>query len=359
MFTNSCRKNMKSLVYKGPQDFQIEEKPTPSIRSGEVLVKVLACGLCGTDVRIFKYGHHAVKVPITTGHEIVGKIVGIKIKNSKLKVGDHVVVVAPVTCMKCDYCLNDQKNMCSWMSDDVHAIGYYTDGGFAEYLRMPKEAMKQHALLKIPKTDVPLENFALCEPLSCVINGHEKLKVKPSDTVVVIGAGPIGRMHVHLAKIKGAKKIILADLKEKKLKLAKKVPADIFVNSSKKSLKKIVMKETKQKGADVIIIAASSQEAQEEAVDLAAIHGRISFFGGLPNNRPVISLKSNLVHYREIEIYGSFSSSRGQFEKALNLILNRKIDTKSIISHTFPLIDIKKAVKTVERGEAIKILIIP
>lgn len=350
---------MKSVIFYGPGKFVVEDSPIPRVKKGEVLLKVVSCGLCGTDIKIFTHGHHAVKPPIIIGHEIVGTVIESAGNNIDIKVGENVIVVTPVGCMKCWYCWQGMQNMCPWVANDVHSIGYYTDGGFAEYILIPREAVEQRVLIKIPNTNIPLEHFALCEPLSCVINGQEKLKIKPEDTVVVIGAGPIGCLHVMLARVQGVRKIILADLDKKRLQLAKYMPADIFVHSAERNLIEVVLRETGQVGADVVIVAAPSGRAQEDAVQMAAIQGRISFFGGLPKSNSNISLASNLVHYKELEIYGAFASSRRQYVKALSLLLNRQVDTDKLISHTLPLHEIRNAVEIAKRGEALKIIIVP
>lgn len=353
---------MKALVYYGPKEYRLEDKPIPSIKKGEVLLKVVAAGICGTDLKIFEHGHHAVKVGVTTGHEIVGTIVQSKSSNTNLRNGLNVLVVTPVGCMNCKYCLAGKQNMCPLVADRGHSIGYYTDGGFAEYLRIPKDAVDQGVLIVIPKKiAVPLTHIPICEPLSCVINGQEKLKISQSDVVLIMGAGPIGCMQVSLAKARKARKIILADIDVKKLNLAKKagVPADLFVNSSKTDLKTRVLKESGGIGADVIIIAAPSGKGQEDAVDMAAPLGRISFFGGLPKTMPTITLNSNKLHYRELEIYGAYASTRRQYEEALRLVTTKEIDTSKLVTHIFPLYKVQDAIDCMKRGEAIKIILTP
>ncbi len=342
---------MKALIFYGAGDYRIEEKKTPRLLDGDVLLKVHGAGICGTDIKIFTYGHHAIHKPVTTGHEIVGEVVESKSKNKHAALGTNVLVVTPVGCMQCRYCRAGEQNACPQVADQGHSIGYFCDGGFAEYVRIPKEAVDQDVLIPIPPSDIPLEHFALGEPLSCVINGAGKLKMTPQDTVLVMGAGPIGCMHVGFARAQGVKKIILTDIDEKKLALAQTAPADEFILHVGDNLKKYEY--------DVIIIAAPSGQAQQDAVSLAAPRARISFFGGLPKTNPTITLDSNRLHYRELEIYGAYASTRKQYVEALNLILDKKIDTKKLISHILPLDKIDHAIQLMKRGEAIKIILIP
>ncbi len=352
---------MKSVVFYEPGKFLVEDKPIPPVKDGEVLLKVISCGLCGTDLKIFTHGHHAIKPPITTGHEIVGQVVESKSDDKKIKVGDNVIVVTPVGCMKCKYCWQNKQNMCPWVANEVHSIGYYCDGGFAEYVVIPKEAVDQKVLIHIPESVIKIEDFALCEPLSCVINGQDKLRITPEDTVTVIGAGPIGCMHVFLSRAKGVKKIILADISKNKLELARKnnIPADFFVDSTQTNLVDFVLEETGAAGSDVTIVAAPSGKAQEDAVQLTAILGRISFFAGLPKNSPSINFPSNILHYREQELYGAFASNRKNYEQALSLILNGQIDAEKLVTHYLPLEKIHEAAHLAKTEHAIKIIIVP
>lgn len=352
-------KTMRALVFRGPNNYDIEQKEIPPLDEGDVLLKVIACGLCGTDVKIFNNGHRAVRPPLTTGHEVVGTVVETKSQRPDIQTGDNVIVVTPVGCMNCKFCAQGMQNMCSWVANDVHSLGYYIDGGFAEYMRIPREAVHQGVVIKIPDTAIPLSHFALCEPLSCVINGQEKLKIKPGETVVIVGAGPIGCMHAYLAKAGGAGKIILADIDAKKLEITRGVPADVRVDTSKNDFVQVVREHTNGAGADVVIVAAPSGNAQENAVRIAGILGRISFFAGLPKNAPCITLDSNAVHYKEQEIYGAFASHRRQYEDALALILDKKVDSSLLVTHTFSLDRIRDAVTLAQKGEAVKIVIAP
>src|SRR3989344_1317045 len=156
---------MRALVFKGPNDYAIEEKPMPHAGEGEVVLKVLACGLCGTDMKVFTKGHRAVKPPMTTGHEIVGEVVETKSATAGVTVGDRVIVVAPVGCMQCEFCKKGLQNICPRVVNDVHAFGYTIPGGFAEYVLVPQEAADQGVLIPIPATKLPWTSFAICEPL--------------------------------------------------------------------------------------------------------------------------------------------------------------------------------------------------
>lgn len=350
---------MRALLFRGPNDYSVEENPVPQIGEGEVLLKIIACGLCGTDVKIFGNGHRAITPPMTTGHEIVGVVEESKSDKAGVVKGDNVLVVAPIGCMKCSFCLRGEQNICPNVVEKVHAFGYDTDGGFAEYLRIPKDAADQNVLIKIPETEIPLTLLAVTEPLACVLNGQEKLRIGPDDVVVVIGAGPIGSMHVIAARAQGAKKIILADIDSAKLALASILRADVLVDSSKENLVERVRKETDGCGADVVIIAAPAPSLQTEAIEMAAVRARVSFFAGLAKGTISPLIDTNKIHYWEIEVYGAFGACRRQYEKAMQLIISRPADFKTLVTHTLPLEDIKKAVELIKAGQTIKVVIIP
>jgi len=345
---------MKAQVFYGPQDMRFEEIPTPSPKEGELLLKVEACAVCGTDVRIYYSGHHNVKPPQVIGHEITATIAEIGSGVEGYNVGEKITVVTPVGCGHCKYCLAGKVNLCS----SFRAIGYNFPGGFAEYMILPQEAVRQGNALKLP-ANANLEVSALIEPLSCVLNGQEYLDISFTDTVVVIGSGPIGCMHTAVARAKGASKIILADIQAKRLEMAEPFGADLLVDSSKEDLVEVVKRETDGLGADVVIVAAPSGQAQEQALQMVAKRGRISFFGGLPGDRANITLNSNIVHYNEISIFGAYASTHYHYYEAAKLLASKRVNLERLITHILPLEDLVKGIELVRQGEALKVLIKP
>lgn len=345
---------MKAQVFYGPQDMRLEDIPTPSPKEGELLIKVEACAVCGTDVRIYYSGHHNVKPPQIIGHEITGTVVEIGSGVEGYSIGDKVTVVTPVGCGHCKYCISGRVNLCS----SFRAIGYNFPGGYAEYMVLPQEAVRQGNAIKLPP-NADLEEASLIEPLSCVLNGQKYLNIGFTDTIVVIGSGPIGCMHTAVARAKGARKIILADIQAKRLEMAKPFGADIFVDSSKEDLVEVVKRETDGVGADVIIVAAPSGQAQEQALQMVAKGGRISFFGGLPGDRANITLNSNIVHYNEVSIFGAYASNKYQYYEAAMLLSSGRVSLKKLITHVLPLEELVKGIELVRQGEALKVVIKP
>lgn len=349
---------MKAAVYLGPGQIEVREVPTPQCGEGEVLLKVDACAICGTDLRIYQHGHHAVNPPHIIGHEVSATVAEIGPGVRGYEVGDRVIVVTEIGCGLCDWCRQGKQNMCPDVSQNLSAIGYKYPGAFAEYMVMPAQGVRQGNLIKVSE-GLPPEEACLVEPLSCVINGQSYLHISPGDSVAVIGAGPIGCMHVSMAKVQGATKVVLADISEPRLKLAERVQPDVIVNSAEEDLVERVMQETRGKGANVVIVACSVPSAQEQALQMVSIQGRISLFGGLPKDKAVINFNSNIVHYKEVGVFGAFASYSYQYMQALSLLESGKIQAKSFVTHEFPLERILEGYETALRGEALKVVIRP
>jgi L-iditol 2-dehydrogenase len=239
------------------------------------------------------------------------------------------------------------------------SIGYQYDGGFAEWLLVPAKVLKVNGLNLIPE-GLPFEEAAVTEPLACVLNGQELATVGDGDVVVVIGAGPIGCLHVRLARARGAGQIVLVDMNGARLQMsAQRVEPDAAIDASKEDAVDAVLKLTDGRGADVVITAAGSGAAHEEALQMAARGGRISFFGGLPKDNPVINLDSNVVHYRELTIVGANGSTPAHNAEALRLIAAGEVPVKDLITDRLPLERVLDGIEAVRSGNGIKVVITP
>lgn len=334
----------------------MEEVQVPEINKSELLIKVKACNICGTDIKILKYGYHQIKEGEhrILGHEVVGEVVKKGENVSIFNLGDRVAIAPNIGCGHCYLCLAGYNNLC----DDYEAFGINLNGGFAEYMKITSKALIGGNLIKIPENLSFLE-ASINEPFSCVYNAYESLKTGPIDNVLIIGAGAIGLLHLILSKIAGAKKIIVSDISDDRLKLAKKYGADVTLNPSKVNLKEKVFSNTKGKGADVIITACSVPSVQEEALDLAAKLGRINFFGGLPEGKDSILFKSNIVHYRQLNITATTGSTISQFIKSMEILSKKKFDIRGLITHAFGLKEIEDAFEKAISGEGLKVSIVP
>jgi len=344
---------MRAAVYLGKESIEVKDVDKPKVGDGEVLVKVESCAICGTDIRTYFHGHHAIKPPHILGHEVAGTIAETGAGVEGYKTGQKVHMVTEVGCGRCGFCRQGRHNLCP----DLRAMAYYYQGGFAEYILIPKEGVMQGNLLDIP-AGLSYDEATLAEPLSCCINAQEYLGITFGDMVLVIGAGPIGCFHVELARLSGATKIVLADISEERLALAKKFGVTALVNSAKEDLVGRIKEMTAGCGANVIITACPDPKAQEQALQMIAPRGRICFFGGLPGGK-TITIESNIIHYKELSVFGAFASSAPQYRQALELLAGRSIKGADMITHKFPLEKIREALETARSGMGLKVIINP
>jgi L-iditol 2-dehydrogenase len=345
---------MKAAVFHGPADVRIGEVPRPSIGEREVLVRVVACAVCGSDVRTFRHGARNITKPVILGHEISGTVAEVGAAVSGLTVGQRVAVAPAIPCGQCRYCQDGAETMC----ERLQSIGYEFDGGLAEFLAVPESAVRAGCVNRVPD-HVSLDEAAIAEPLACVINAQELTQVGRGDVVLVMGAGPVGCLHVGLAKVRGAAKTMLVDIRPERLALAARFGADAQIDGSREDVRARVLEETGGHGASVVIVAAPSHQAQEQSITLAARRGRINFFGGLPKTNPMIRLDANVVHYRELSIVGSYGSRPAHNRAALDLIASGQLRTQPLIGLALPLDRVVEGLHAVEEGRVLKVVVRP
>lgn len=334
---------MKVARFHAPGDIRIEDAPEPQAGPGELKIRVRNCSTCGTDAKIFRYGHHHIRPPRVMGHEIAGEVVG---------TGARVQVIAAIPCGTCAECRRGRLTVCPRQE----SMGYHYDGGFAEYVVVPAKVLAVNGVNTVPD-GVGFAEASVAEPLACVLNGQSLAGVGPGDDVVVMGAGPIGCLHVRLARARGASRVFLVDVNADRLAMAAElVRPDAVIDSDAVGQ---VLKLTGGRGADVVITAAASGAAQEQAVRMAARQGRVSFFGGLPKDDPVIALDANLVHYRELTIVGANGSSPAHNAEALRLVAEGAVVVSDLITHRLPLPRVLDGIDLVSTGKAIKVTIEP
>lgn len=330
---------MKAAVYYGMDDFRIEDMPTPEIGAYEALVKVKVCGVCGTDVH--KAVHETVEPPIVLGHEVAGDVVDTGDHVTKFDIGDSVVVPHHTPCFACHYCHHGHYTLC-----DQYTKTNIDPGGFSEYIRVPQPNVER-AMLKFEK--ITYEEGAFVEPVACCLHAWEKITVHPGDTVLIVGAGPIGLIHAKLAQLKQAN-VYVADIKEKRLEFAEKIGVTPVHAGGIGS---------PELTADTVIVAAGNKKAYELAVNSIKKGGHISFFAECPSDSYIL-LDPNVVYSKELVFTGSYSSTPFGHWKALNLIQNKSLDVNQFITHQFELKDIQKAITLASEAEdSLKIMIRP
>ncbi|MCX7917151.1 MAG: zinc-dependent dehydrogenase [bacterium] len=344
---------MKAAILKEIEKLEIEEIKIPEPKETEILIKVKSCAVCGTDIKVYHYGHKHIVFPRVTGHELSGIIVKVGKNVEGYKEGDKVVVAPAIPCGRCYYCRKGQQTMC----DNLKAIGYHYDGGFAEYMLIPENAVLNGCVNKIPD-NLSFEIACLAEPLACVINGQDLSGIETGDIVLILGAGPIGILHALLAKINGAGKIILADTSSERIDEAKFADC-ILLDMNKVEIYEEVKKITDGHMADKVIVAVGNKQAQEISLKLVAKRGSINFFGGLPKESPYIQFDSNLLHYGEFFVVGTHGSTPLQNRIAIELLSSGRINVEKIITHKLPLEKIKEGFEIVESKKGLKVLILP
>jgi L-iditol 2-dehydrogenase len=346
---------MKVARFYAPGDIRVEDVPEPTPGPGDVKIRVRNCSTCGTDVKISRFGHQNIVPPRVMGHEVAGEVVEVGDRVEDWSSGDRVQVIAAIPCGTCAECVRGSMTVCA----NQESIGYDYDGGFAEFMIVPAKVLAVDGLNRIPE-GLSFAEASVAEPFACAINAQELARVGPGDDVVVIGSGPIGCLHVRLARANGAARVTLVELNRDRLEQAAAiVKPDHTICSSDTDAVDDIAKLTDGRGVDVVITAAASGKAQEQAVQMAARQGRISFFGGLPKDNPVIALDSNLVHYRELTIVGANGSSPSHNKQALALIADGSVPVADLITHRLPLGDVLSAIEIVSRGDAIKVTVEP
>ena len=347
---------MLAAVYHGPNDLRIENVPIPEIVNGEILIKVLSTSICGTDLRIY-HGNHRMYPPGTVripGHEVVGTIVKIGAQVNSYAIGQRVFCAPNTGCGHCAQCITGNNNLCT----NYDAIGVTSDGGFAEFVRIPANSVRQGNVIPISDSIDPAV-AALMEPFACVLRGQNALRIATGEVVLIMGAGPIGVMHIKLAKARGAGRIIVSEPIPERAVQASRMGADRVVDPTSEDLKYILLEESQGRGADAIIVAAPVHAAQESTLDFAAIGGRINFFGGLPKDRPTININSNLVHYKELVITGTTACSTADCWQASQIVNSGVIDLSDVVSQRFPLKDAVLAFAAAEDRKSLKIVLEP
>ena len=346
---------MKAAVVSELNKMTVQEIEKPQIDANSVLLKVKACAVCGSDIRILHSGNSRVKYPAIIGHEISGEVVEVGDNVTKFKVGDRVAVGADVPCGECSFCEAGIGNNCQIN----YAMGYQFQGGFAEYLPLNSTVVNYGPVHKISES-MSWEEAALAEPLGCTLNALELTPVKLGDVCVVLGAGPIGCMLIEVMKKMGASKTILIQRSRPRLELAMKtVNADVFVCSSEEDAIARVLKETEGLGAGVIFTANPNPAAQREAVLMAKNRAKINFFGGLPKDKSKVEIDTNIIHYKELIVTGAHGAMPIHHLQAIDLIASGTIDVKPFISESFALDNINEAFAAAQEHRGMRMIVKP
>jgi L-iditol 2-dehydrogenase len=352
---------MRAAIWEGPGLMALGTVPDATCPVDGVLLRVLACGICGTDVRSFYNGDRRIEPPWVLGHEISGEVLEIgadaaaEVALGGISVGDAVHCISTLWCGRCRMCLGGHEHLC--LRGEL--MGFNYPGAYAEHVAIPQIALKN--LFRIPDGLSPA-HATFADPLSDVICGHKDIAIGLDDTVVVIGAGPVGTAHAALARLQGAGQVLLCERSANRLALAEAILGQdrlSYVDTETVDMQAEIMRATEGFGADVVIVACSSDIAQQDAMELAAPRARVLFFGGLPKGTTAIQFPSNILHYKEVQVHGSYASRHRDQVHALDMLARDVGGIRSVIGAIVPLEEAPDAFPEIRAGGVLKVVVAP
>ena len=350
---------MKAAFMHDVEVVKIEETDVPDLDGAGALVEIEACGICGTDARTFFNGDPRAPAPWVLGHEPVGRLIEAG-PNAQLppgvEVGGRVFVGSILTCGACRSCLDGYQNLCE--RHELYGYDPYP-GAFADVAAVPSIAIKN--LIPLPP-ELPSDLATVADPFACALNGIEVLDPGYGDVVVIIGAGPIGCMQAVLCRDRGVASVYMIEVNKARLDLAMEVVGH-FVDDSwvaeDDNGTQGVLDRTEGAGAERVIVAAPSREAQAAALVMAGRRARVVYFAGLPKSDPISPFDANQLHYKELSVLGSYGATHRQYRITMGYLDRRREDLGAIVTHTFPLEHIDDGFKAIKSGSALKVVIEP
>lgn len=359
---------MNAAVFYGPNNIKIKDIEIRKRKSNEILLKVLSCSVCSYDVRTFRNGHFKVTPPIILGHEICAQIIDeYQSKNFLIKPKTRVSIYPIIPCNACWYCAHKKYNLCI----NLKEIGSTLNGGFAEYILVPKTVFEIGGIIPV-LDNVSNEESCLIEPLACCINGINRVKNLEFDSVIIIGDGPIGLMQLLLIKKILNKNVTIIGKIPHRLESAKKLGADFTllindknnddnINNIFEKYKKLIKNTSSEFSPNLIFISNNNANSLNLALKLVNKNGLVIIFSGIKNqkadNNGMINIDPNFIHYNQISIFGSFSSTPKDINEAMNLINSKEIDIKELITKKFTLFEIEEALQATESFKGFKSII--
>jgi len=340
---------MKTASVKEHSVISVDETENPKLESGDILVQMHACGICGSDLeKVFgQYGQPSMRL----GHEPSGIVLDVGSDVSEFKKGDRVFTHHHVPCYDCHFCKHGNETMCK---------KYYETNlspcGLSEEYVVPSWNVSHGGVLKISDS-LSYEEAAMIEPLACCVRAWSKFQYREGDSTAIFGVGPTGMMHVMLAYAKKFSKIFCFDVNDFRLDFAKKFNVTASISSMDETRKQQILDNTDGQGVDVAIVATSSLKALDDAIDMVRKGGTVMMFG-VPSKGAKLDLDMSKIYSKEITLVTSYAASDSDTKEALNLIESSKIDVKQLITHTYSISDSQKAFDHARTGEnAMKIII--
>ncbi len=341
---------MKTVSVKDPSIISVNEIDNPKLNSGDILVQMHACGICGSDLeKVFgEYGQPSMRL----GHEPAGIIIDTSSDVSEFKKGDRVFTHHHVPCYSCHLCTHGNETMCSKYSETN-----LSPCGLSEEYVVPKWNVEHGGVLKIPDS-MSFEQAAMIEPLACCLRAWTKYSYQQEDSVAIFGVGPTGMMHVMIAQLKKFSKIFCFDINDFRLEFAKKLNITDSINSADPDRKQKILDYTDNQGVDVAIVATSNLKALDDAISMVRKGGTVMMFG-VPSKDSKIILNMTEIYSKEITLVTSYAASDIDTKEALRLIESSQINVLQLVTHTYSIQDSQKAFDHAKSGDhAMKIIII-
>jgi L-iditol 2-dehydrogenase len=341
---------VKCLMLTAPGRIELVDFPAPFPGPGEILVSIAAALTCGTDLKAFRRGHPKIPFPSPFGHEFSGTVAAVGAGVTAFCPGDAIMAVHSAPCGDCFFCRSGQENLCDSVMDTKVL------GAFAEQILLPAHIVARNSYHK--PASLSFEEAAFLEPLACVLYGHHVQPPHRGETLVILGAGPIGLLHLLTARIRGVGTVIVVGRRSGRLQLAQRLGADVVVDIDREDAAAAIAGETAGRGADQIIECTGLPQVWERTVDMVRKGGRILLYGGCPAGTRV-SFDTGRLHYDEITMQGAFHFTPRAVADAHRLLADRSIDVSPLISGRLPLARITEAFDLLQRGEGLKYALIP
>jgi L-iditol 2-dehydrogenase len=345
---------MKAAVYQGPGRIELCERPDPEPRPDNLIADVICCAICGSDLKLAVRGNPRFSTGRIIGHELVGTLCHVGNDIDGFEPGERITLATTVGCGDCAYCRLGLSNLC----EDAVRIGSDSDGAFAPQVPIPGIAAQYGNVVKVPE-EVPAEQAALSEPLSCAINAQKLAGLQSGQRVVIIGGGPLGVLHAQVALATGASRVMVTQRSEPRLSMLRQMDGIMAIDGGNEDVAQSVRSETDGLGADVVIVCGPTPEAHRQALDLTRKGGTVSLFASLPPDEALVDFNSRDIHYGERRIVGSSDSRPEHVRKAVRLLAEGRLDVEPVITHRLPLEKMQHGLELMKKKESLKVLLEP
>jgi L-iditol 2-dehydrogenase len=340
-----------SVVYYAPQDVRIENMSfPPRIETGEVLIKIESCAICGTDIKSYFKGNPRIKPPMTMGHEFCGAIIELGAGVEGYSVGQRVTMATTIGCGECYYCKKGKTNLCK----SAEAMGFHYPGAMAPYIKIPAKAVRQKHLVDVGELNATVA--ALSEPMSCAINNISRFPQETVESALVIGLGPLGILHAVTLRERGVQNICCVEFPGKRTDMMRQLGFTMITPDEIEAKYKNL---TNGEGFDLVVVTAPHNGSQGKAPMFARKGGYVSFFASLPVGDEIVNINSRTIHYNELIVYGTSDSTVKHVQEAVRLLKANPDGFKPLITHVMPFNDFHKAMDEIKAGNAVKIVLIP